>query len=164
MSKAKIVFYSLLVLLFVFICYHFLLQIFIEKSEDRGLFGDSFGGLNALISGLAFAGIIYTILLQQSQLKIQREELILQRKELELTRKELKRSAEAQEKSEIALSKQAQNLELSSQISMITALFRSYHDILKTDSNLHWETKQEMRDKMSALSIKLEKLSNRIQE
>ena len=49
--------------------------------ETRGQLGDSFGGLNTLFSGLAFSGIIFTILLQ-------RRELSLQRKELEQTRKE----------------------------------------------------------------------------
>ena len=52
----------------------------------RGTFGDMFGGANALFSGLAFTGIIITILLQ-------RKELSLQRQELSETRKELKRSA-----------------------------------------------------------------------
>ena len=42
---------------------------------ERGTFGDMFGGLNALFSGLAFAGIILTILLQRNELKLQREEL-----------------------------------------------------------------------------------------
>ncbi len=49
---------------------------------DRGTFGDMFGAINALFSGLAFAGVIFAILLQ-------RKELSLQRKELELTRNEL---------------------------------------------------------------------------
>ncbi len=45
-------------------------------SIDRaGLFGDSFGVLNSLFSGLAFAGIIITILLQKEELKLQRLEL-----------------------------------------------------------------------------------------
>jgi hypothetical protein len=57
----------------------------------RGTFGDTFGAINSLFSGLAFAGIIYTILLQ-------RDELHLQREELKSTREELKRSADAQEK------------------------------------------------------------------
>ncbi len=42
----------------------------------RGTFGDKFGAINALFSGLAFAGIIATILLQ-------RRELFLQRKDIE---------------------------------------------------------------------------------
>jgi hypothetical protein len=51
-------------------------------------FGEMFGGINALFSALAFAGLIYTILLQ-------RQELALQRRELILTREELTRQADA---------------------------------------------------------------------
>ena len=50
--------------------------------ETRGQFGNLFGGLNALFTGLAFAGLIYTILLQRDELKLQRDELQLTRKEL----------------------------------------------------------------------------------
>jgi hypothetical protein len=52
------------------------------EMEDRGTFGDMFGAINALFSGLAFSGVVFAILLQ-------RKELELQRKELELTRNEL---------------------------------------------------------------------------
>lgn len=41
-------------------------------------FGDSFGGLNTLFSGLAFAGVIVAILLQQKELKESRKELAKQ--------------------------------------------------------------------------------------
>ncbi|RZK60443.1 MAG: hypothetical protein EOO91_01370 [Pedobacter sp.] len=41
---------------------------------DRGTFGDMFGAVNSLFSGLAFGGIIWTILLQRNELKLQREE------------------------------------------------------------------------------------------
>ena len=51
--------------------------------QDRGTFGDMFGAVNALFSGLAFVGIIYTVWLQ-------RKELQLQRREMEETREELK--------------------------------------------------------------------------
>lgn len=60
-------------------------------TPEMGQFGDMFGAVNTLFSGLAFAGIIYTILLQ-------RNELSLQRKELEDTRAELKLSREAHQK------------------------------------------------------------------
>jgi hypothetical protein len=40
-----------------------------------GTFGDSFGVLTALFSGLAFAGLVYTILLQRIELKETREVL-----------------------------------------------------------------------------------------
>ncbi|MDR6554663.1 hypothetical protein [Paenibacillus qinlingensis] len=41
----------------------------------RGTFGDMFGAVNSLFSGLAFAGIIYTIYLQRKELTLQREEI-----------------------------------------------------------------------------------------
>jgi hypothetical protein len=53
----------------------------IDDQTAKGLFGDKFGAVNALFSALAFAGIIFTILLQ-------RKELALQRKELKDTRAE----------------------------------------------------------------------------
>ena len=40
-----------------------------------GAFGDKFGAINSLFSGLAFGGIIFTILLQRKELRLQREEL-----------------------------------------------------------------------------------------
>lgn len=39
-----------------------------DTEELRGVFGDKFGAINALFSGLAFAGIIWTILLQRKEL------------------------------------------------------------------------------------------------
>lgn len=51
--------------------------------EDRGTFGDMFGAINALFSGLAFAGLIYTVLLQKEELMLQREELKSTRGEFE---------------------------------------------------------------------------------
>lgn len=63
--------------------------------EDRGTFGDMFGAVNTLFSGLAFAAVVYAILLQRDDLQLQREDLRLQREELRLTRAELERSAQA---------------------------------------------------------------------
>lgn len=86
---------------------------------SRGQFGDVFGVANALFSGLAFAGLIYAILLQ-------REDLSLQRNELELTRKELERSAAAQEQSEIALKIQAASASQSAKLTTINFLLNHY--------------------------------------
>jgi len=52
------------------------------NSDEAGKFGDYFGGINALFSGLAFAGLIYTVLLQKTELALQREELRDTREEL----------------------------------------------------------------------------------
>jgi hypothetical protein len=61
-------------------------ELSIEKS---GVFGDSFGLLTSLFSGLAFAGLIITIVMQKDELAMQREELKLQRSALESQVKEL---------------------------------------------------------------------------
>lgn len=49
---------------------------------DHGTFGDMFGAVNALFSGLAFGTLIYTIFLQRHELSLQREELGLTRNEI----------------------------------------------------------------------------------
>ena len=54
-----------------------------------GALGDSFGGLSALFSGLAFAGLIVTLVMQGQQLQLQRHEIRLQRRELRLQRDEM---------------------------------------------------------------------------
>lgn len=54
-------------------------EISISKS---GVFGDSFGLLTSLFSGLAFAGLIITIVMQRDELALQRQELNLTREEL----------------------------------------------------------------------------------
>lgn len=59
-----------------------LISVFIDESTNRGVFGDMFGAVNALFSGLAFAGLIVTLLYQKEELQLQREELAETRKEL----------------------------------------------------------------------------------
>lgn len=87
--------------------------------QTRAQFGDVFGVVNALFSGLAFAGLVYAILLQ-------REDLALQREELKLTRDELKRTATAQEQAEIALRAQADAANQSARLSAINFLLGHY--------------------------------------
>ena len=94
----------------------------LPEPTDRGQFGDMFGAVNSLFSGLAFAGVVIAILLQREELQQQREELKLQREELKLTRVELKRSASAQEKSEEALREQAGQLAHSARIQGLAVL------------------------------------------
>lgn len=72
---------------------------FLQGNVNRGTFGDMFGTVNALFSGLAFGGVIYAILLQ-------RKELILQRRELELTRGELRGQKEQMQAQNVTLKKQ----------------------------------------------------------
>ena len=93
----------------------------IPESNDRGTFGDSFGAINSLFSGLALSGIIYTILLQ-------RKELSLQRQELRETRLELERSANAQELSQRELKRQSENLKMTAKLNALNTLVIFYND------------------------------------
>ena len=64
-----------LVLLFVVICWFALVMEWFPwwtTKNKGGQFGDSFGVINALFSGLAFAGVICAILLQKKDLDLQR--------------------------------------------------------------------------------------------
>lgn len=97
-----------------------------ETWDVRGQFGDTFGAVNALFSGLAFAGLLYTV-------NLQRQELSLQRRELELTRIELQRTAAAQEASERALAKQAEALEIAAKLNALSSVIEHYE--IKINSN-----------------------------
>jgi len=60
-----------------------------SDSAEQGQFGDQFGAVNALFSGLAFAGLIFTIILQKKELSLQREELTQTREELKGQKEQL---------------------------------------------------------------------------
>jgi hypothetical protein len=53
----------------------FVVGAFYEKGVDRGTFGDLFGSVNALFSGLALLGVIAAIMLQQKELNLSTKEL-----------------------------------------------------------------------------------------
>ncbi|WP_299432094.1 hypothetical protein [uncultured Meiothermus sp.] len=92
--------------------------------EKASNFGNAFGTLNTLFSGLAFTVLIYTILLQ-------RRELSLQRQELAMTRKELSGQKEAL---------QLQN-ELTSKLQFESSFFRVLRTFQDTARNLIGDTK-----------------------
>jgi len=93
MKKDYRIVYLIVAVLAAFLLYWYLVSTGINTAQDRGLFGDMFGGLNTLFSGLAFAAIAYSIFQQREELALQREELALQRQEMELTRTELAKTA-----------------------------------------------------------------------
>ena len=47
----------------------------VPRYDEPGVFGDMFGGANALFSGLAFVGVIVAILLQGDEIRLQRREI-----------------------------------------------------------------------------------------
>jgi hypothetical protein len=91
---------------------------FTQAPTDRASFGEMFGAINALFSGLAFAGVICAILLQ-------REDLALQRTELQLTREEHAASAKAHRAAAKSLADQARLQLRSAQLDALTAQLQS---------------------------------------
>jgi len=72
------------------------IYILFDTLEEAAYFSGMFDSVNTLFAGLAFAGVIYAILIQTKQLDLQRQELAL-------TRIELQRAAAAQEASQKTL-------------------------------------------------------------
>ena len=66
-----VLFILVLIVFSILLLNYFLLY----NKEDRGTFGDMYGPSNAFFSGLAFIGVIYTILLQKEDLNKTKEEL-----------------------------------------------------------------------------------------
>lgn len=57
--------------------------------SERGAFGDSFGSVNALFTGLAFAGVVFTILLQIRELRLQRADFLQQLEAMHQSKEEV---------------------------------------------------------------------------
>lgn len=89
-----------------------------KSLTDSGQFGDLFGSINALFSGLAFAGVIIALFYQ-------RQELELQRQELRATRAELAGSREQMQLQNATLTKQ--NFE-----STFFNMLNLHHNIIET--------------------------------
>ena len=77
--------------------------------SERGQYGDSYGSVNALFTGLAFAGLIFTILLQQREIKLQREDFSEQLNEMQMSREEVARQSEILER-QLALTEKTHDL------------------------------------------------------
>jgi hypothetical protein len=92
----------------------------LDNWSDRGTFGDLFGAVNALFSGLAFAGLIYTIVLQRNDLEFQKNEIAL-------NRSELKKTAKAQQNSEKALIEQVEQMKIASRLNALKTLIDYYN-------------------------------------
>ncbi len=105
----------------------------------RGQFGDMFGAVNALFSGLAFAGVIIAVILQKNELALQR--------------RELSASVEAQQGSSESLAEQVAMLELSSRLSAIATLISAYGRELTVIE----QTDQPIQDQLFSLREELKR-------
>lgn len=96
MKSSKILVILILVVIILWAASFWAIHAHYPTLEQRGQFGDLFGAVNSLFTGLAFAGLIATIFLQKDELALQREELKLQREEMILSRNELANQAKVQ--------------------------------------------------------------------
>lgn len=78
----KIAWIAVFVMVLLWITTWILTEFFICIPAERGTFGDMFGSVNALFSGIALAGVIYTILLQRIELRQNTTELRGQKEQL----------------------------------------------------------------------------------
>ena len=104
--KSKYIFIiTLFVVLALWFSTPFIVKHYFSVIAERGQFGDIFGSINALFSGLAFSGLIYTIFLQ---------------------REEISKLEKSQKESEKILKAQAFSLEQSAKLSAISILYNHY--------------------------------------
>lgn len=83
--------------------------------SDAGTFGDSYGYVNSLFSGLAFGGVIVAIILQTIELRHQRQEMQESQRSWETT-------ATAQQASQQSLKDQADSLFLAAYLHALVAV------------------------------------------
>lgn len=106
---------------------------FIDDWGDRGTFGDLFGAVNALFSGLAFAGLLYSLFENKKQIMAQQEELLLNRQELLKARK-------IQEKTEKAIEAQVSQMKNTARLSGLNTLVNYFtakiNDAKSTDEEI----------------------------
>lgn len=97
---------------------------------DYATLGDSFGILSSLFSGLAFAGLIVTIVMQNKTLKAQMEEL-------ELARKEYKRQGDELAGQKEVMNAQFQSIQLQQFETTFFKLIDRHNSIIKNSTMKH---------------------------
>lgn len=111
--KPKNVFWLAIAFVVVFCIVYALVMFFCQHrcKTDPGTFGDMFGAVGALFSGLAFAGLIVTMLQQREDLKNQQDVISLQREDLKAQTEALRLQKEeiAQTNKELELQRSVMN-------------------------------------------------------
>lgn len=146
-NKQDVIRYSLLlkmslVVVVVWALSGLLIYNVVPEWGDRGTVGDMFGAVNALFSGLAFAGLIFTMLLQ-------REDIKMNRAEIAMNRKEMSKSADAQKQSKEALKEQVKQTHLTAKINAISTIVNYYNiqiDNPKNDPEIIEKAREKRRN------------------
>lgn len=146
----------ILLVIIIWIVSAVLIMVAIGDWSHRGTFGDLFGAVNALFSGLAFAGLIFTIVLQKQDLE-------MQRKEIALNRNELKKSARAQQLSEKALFEQVEQMKIAARLNALNTLI-NFYNIQIANTNNPEEIVQRAKLKRRETIQEIERLIDRVSD
>ncbi len=120
-----------------------------DKSVDRGQIGDSFGTVNTLFSGLAFAALLVTIWMQRDELQLQRTELALQREEMAKSREQVETQVRTQRATLMATIAQAKIMAMEA-------------DIRATEAKITAATADRAKQAAANLSEDIRDTANRI--
>jgi len=119
--------------------------------QGAGSFGDSFGALTSLFTGLAFVGLIVTLRQQKRQIEMQREDLKLQREEMKASREEL-----AGQKAQMELQNQSLRQQMFEQTFFnLLNLFNQYIDDLVEGPSPGGSEPRRGRDQLGVIRERL---------
>lgn len=122
--------------------------------EKRGQFGDMFGFLGALFSGLAFAGLIVTIRQQREDLKNQRDEIELQREDLKAQTEALKLQKEEIQQTNEELKLQREEMKAQNKTIMLQRFETTFFNMLSSQIEIRNSVKfSEYRGKDAFIAI-----------
>ncbi|HYD63620.1 MAG TPA: hypothetical protein VEC35_24915 [Noviherbaspirillum sp.] len=110
-----------------------LVLLFFPPPDNVADFGDMFGAVNALFSGLALAGVTYAV--------------VIQRDELSLTRDELAKTAAAQIEAAQALQRQIGLQQKASRLTALSALVASSNEQINQHDRWNEVRRQQGQDR-----------------
>lgn len=134
----------------------YLIYYMADNWGDRGTMGDMFGSVNALFSGLAFAALMYTIILQRQEIKLNRAEIAL-------NRKELTKSTKAQQASQQALKQQVAQTHLTAQMNAMNTIINYYNSQIESSKSSE-ETIEKAKEKRRLIIQKIDELIDGLED
>lgn len=154
-AKTSLLLTLIIVVVVIWVLSAFFIIYFLDDWSERGTFGDLFGAVNGLFSGLAFAGLIYTIVLQKQDIE-------LQRNEIQMNRTELKKSAKAQEKSEKALNDQVEQMKITSKLNALNTIINYYNLQITNSTNQESiiKFKEKRRESIKEIDVLIDRVGD----
>ncbi len=149
-SKNGLLIKLIILVIFIWGLSALLIIVLLPNWSDRGTFGDLFGAVNALFSALAFAALIYTIVLQREEIKENREEIIL-------NRKELAKGAKLQQKAQQVLIQQVEQTHLSAKMNAMRTIVEYYNNQISNPKSTE-ETIEKAKQKRKLIIIQIDQL------